>query len=222
MAGGEQRTPEQQDEQYGGHDRNTESTETAEPFTDNNQTDRYPTQSDPGTETGREPVVRESSPSEVELDRPGGRISILRDRDGNIIPPNRETGQGMPEFPDSRRRENDPAIQESDTGDPLTTPDEQDLNEKGRGRWDQFERIKSGLDAARKVTAGADDFKKKPKPTGHSEVKTPTSIHPPHHPVGNPTDVITNGVIAGVAFIGGVREIYRGIKKRNGAARENH
>ncbi|SPT57084.1 Uncharacterised protein [Actinomadura madurae] len=115
----------------------------------------------------------------------------------------------MPELPETDYSEVDPANQDSDAGEQLTTPPEQDLNEKGRSKWEQLEQIKTGLDAVGKVVKGADDFRKQPKPTGQAEVNTRSSMHPPHEKPTNPADFVTNSVIAGAVLIGGTIQVYR-------------
>ncbi|MEU8804812.1 hypothetical protein [Spirillospora sp. NPDC048819] len=147
-----------------------------------------------------------------------GRVSFepryqRSDAPGTELIPEEQNTAGRESLP--TRRDLDPVDPDrlrDDTGAPLETPEEQDLNESGRDRWNRMDRVKAGYDAARKVAGSAKDFLNQPPPTGQAETKSSSDMKPVHHQPTNPADLVSNGVILGVVVIGGARQMYTKIK----------
>ncbi|TDC75080.1 hypothetical protein [Actinomadura sp. 7K507] len=180
-----------------------------------------------------EDTDNEPSPNETnEADRKGKTNPILLDArsdsrgrvnfEPRYRPENAADTELSPERPNTAGAENqptrgdldpiDPDKLRDDTGDPLETPEEQDLNAPGRDRWERAERAKAGVDAARKLAGKAKDFLKQPPPTGQAEVRDSSSKGPVNDQPTNPADFVSNSIILGVVVIGGTRQMYMKIK----------
>src|SRR5690606_7190255 len=135
-------------------------------------------------------------------DAPG--TELASERPNTAVAQNRPTGRDLDPIDPDRLR--------NDTGDPLETPKEQDLNKAGRDRWERAERAKTGFDAALKLADKAKDFLKQPPPTGQAEVRDSGGKGSVSDQPTNPTDAVSNGILLSLVVIGGTRQLYVKIK----------
>ncbi|WP_433479110.1 hypothetical protein ACQPZP_20005 [Spirillospora sp. CA-142024] len=114
----------------------------------------------------------------------------------------------------------------ADRGEPI--PPEEDPADRNpfkpdpergqRNRWENFDRSNTAFSATKNILKGVKDLQAKAPPTGHAETRSGANIHRPDVHVGNPTDMIGNGIIFTAAALGGILSTYRNFKSSQRSA----